>query len=371
MAPQQYKLCQPCRFTIAKSKVSFNYSWTMTKYPMLFILFLPAWLMAQTDSTLQTVLLETKEQEMIVSPSLSAMLVGERQWEVNLFNFLTTRDIKNIRITKTSFSGNPDTTISFFQSTRLEQRLQLQYGLPAGRRLNLGLDLYATHLRTDEDIHSSPLRVLGNQQSSGQSQRSISAIGPRIRWMPFVFLPELSVQGSAVFGLSKDLTTRQLYGRDRTQLLGQMTFYQRFRPWLYAFVQTDVSVFLKNDDFQNNTFSFPLFFYTSAQLVGLRARAYPKVYGLFSWSYAIVYDDNTRGEEWLVKRSFELQVGLGLLAQLEPRWGLTLWAQQPVAYGSESASSEVVARSWYGISLGVRYHWIPKSLRQSAGAIPP
>ncbi len=324
----------------------------------------PAWLSAQIDSTLQTIELNQQQPEILVSPSLSANLIGKNQWEVNLFNTLTARDIENTRITRNPVDNTNDTTITKTQYTRLDHILQIQYGLPRHPRLNVGLDLYATHLRADTNVHSSPFRVLGNSTEGGMSRREVTALGPRVRWMPFRKIPELTVQGSVVFGLSGDLTTRQIYGRDRTQLLTQITFYQRFQPWLYAFVQMDVSVFLKNNDFQNNTFSIPLFLYASANIWGLRSNVYPKVYGLFSWFYASRYDDHIRNEAWLRKTSYESQVGIGLLSQLNPRWGITIWTQKPIAYDLGSASNKIIAGSWYSVSLGVRYRWIPKSSLQ-------
>ena len=327
------------------------------------LFFLPGWLFAQTDSTLQTIELDQQQPEILITPSLSATLIGKNQWEVNIFNTLTTRDIENTRITKNPLDNTNDTTITQDQFTRLDHILQIQYGLPGRPRLNLGIDLYASHLRADTNVHSSPFRVLGNN-TEGVSRRDVTGLGPRVRWMPFRKVPELTIQGAVVFGLSKDLATRQIYGRDRTQLLTQITFYQRFQPWLYTFMQMDVSVFLKNDDFQNNTLSIPLFLYASANIWGLRSNAYPKVYGLISWFYAARYDDNIRGEAWLKKISYESQMGLGLLSQVSPRWGITFWAQKPVAHDLGSASNEVISGSWYTLSLGVRYHWIPKVARQ-------
>lgn len=316
----------------------------------------------RTDSTLQTIELSEQQPEILISPSLSANLIGRNQWEVNVINFLTTRDIRTTRITKRPFVERYDTTVTQSQSTRLEHIIQIQYGLQRNRRLNVGVDIYASHLRTDEEIARSPFRVLGNEAE--KSRRGITAFGPRVRWMPFRNIPEFSLQGAVIFGTSNDLTTRQIFGRDRTQLLTQFTFYQRFQPWFYAFVQADVSVLLKNDDFQNNTFSAPLFLYVAANIWGLRSNAYPKIYGLLSWFYASRYDDNTRGEEWLKKRAYESQIGLGILSQLTPRWGVTLWGQKPVSHDLGSVTNEVIPGSWYGLSLGIRYHWIPKTVRQ-------
>lgn len=337
---------------------------------ILIVFLLPNELIAQADSTLQTIELDQQRPEILISPSLSANLIGKGQWELNIFNTLTTRDIENTRILKRPFSNIYDTTITQNQFTRFENILQIQYGLRSRSRLNIGIDLYVSHLRSDTNVQSSPLRVLGNNTEGGMSRRDVSAIGPRLRWVPFRRLPELTLQGSVVFGVGSDLPTRQAYGRDRTQLLSQVTFYQRLQPWLHAFIQTDVSVFLKNDDFRNNTFTFPVFFYASANIRGLRSGAYPKMYGLLSLSYASRYDDNTRGEEWLVKRSFESQLGIGILSQLDPQWGVTLWAQKPIAHDLGSASSEVIPGSWYSLGLGLRYLWIPKAIRrqQSTGS---
>jgi hypothetical protein len=327
------------------------------------VLFLSHGLFAQNDSTLQTIQFDSEQPEILLSPSLSANLIGSNQWEINIFNTLITRNLENTRIQKRPFVDLYDTTITQNRSTRLENIIQIQHGIPGISRLNFGVDFYFSHVRGDSDISSSPFRVLGNNSETGTSIRNFSAIGPRIRWMPFRKLPELTVQGSVVFGVN-DPVRRTTYGRDRTQAMTQFTFYQRFRPWLYAFVQSDVSVFLRNDNFRNNTFSFPVFLFASANIWGLRSNAYPKIYALVSWSNASRYDDNTRGEDWLVKRSSESQMGVGLLSQWSPQWGVTLWSQKPISYESGYASYTVIPGSWYTLSLGLRYVWIPKSMKQ-------
>jgi hypothetical protein len=331
-------------------------------YLISFFLF-PSLLFAQVDSTLQTIEFDQQEHEILVSPTLSANLIGSNQWEVNIFNTLIIRDIENTRINKRPFINTYDTLITQFQDTRLENIIQIQHGLPVSTRLNIGIDIYVSHIRTDNNIKSSPFRVLGNNAEGGKSRRDITALGPRARWMPFRQVPELTLQGSVVFGLN-NLSTRKIYKRDRTQMLTQVTFYQRFQPWLYGFVQTDASVFLKNDDFQNNTFTFPVFLYASANIWGLRSNAYPKLYGLLSWSHASSYDDNIRGKEGLTKRSFESHVGIGILSQLDPQWGIQLWSYKPISHNIGSASNEVIPGSWYGLSLGLRYTWISLTERQ-------
>ncbi|MEB2774056.1 hypothetical protein SYJ56_01990 [Algoriphagus sp. D3-2-R+10] len=320
-------------------------------------------LFAQNDSTLQTIQFDPKPSQILLSPILSANLIGSNQWEINIFNTLTTRNIENIRIQKRPFVDLYDTTITQNRFSYMENLIQIQHGIPGLSRLNFGVDFYFSHVRGDSDINSSPFRVFGNNTETGSTYRDFSAIGPRIRWIPFRKLPELTVQGSVVFGVN-DSIRQTLYGRDRTQTLTQFTFYQRFRPWLYAFAQTDVSVYLKNDNYRNNTFSFPVFLFASANIWGLRSNAYPKLYALVSWSYASRYDDNIRGEDWLVKRSSESQIGVGLLSQWNPQWGVTLWTQKPIKYELGSASNTVIPKSWYSLSLGIRYVWSTKSNKQ-------
>ncbi|MEX2513043.1 MAG: hypothetical protein WD398_09065 [Cyclobacteriaceae bacterium] len=327
---------------------------------ILFLIFTHG-LYGQEDTLLQTIPIEEHPPELLVTPSLSANIIAERQWEVNLFNTLVYRDLRNTRITKRPFEEKYDTTISQSQFTRLENILQVQRGLPGRPHLNIGMDFYFSHIRIDEDIHRSPLNIFVDNQNAANSSRNLTAMGPRIRWMPFPALPELTLQGSVVFGINKDLPTRQVYGRDRTQVLTQATFYQRFRPWLYVFLQSDLSAFIKNKSVSNNTFGFPLFLFASANVLGLRDNAYPKLYVLFSGSYSARYDDHVRGKEWLVRRAFESQLGMGLLMHMNQQWGFTFWSQKPIAHDLGSASNALLPGSWNSFNLGIRYTWMTKS----------
>lgn len=316
-------------------------------------------LFAQNDSTLQTIKLDSVPSQIFLSPIISANLIGSNQWEINVFNTLTTRSLENTRIQKRPFVDEYDTTITQNKFSGLINIIQIQHGISDLPRLNFGVDLYFSHVHGDSNMNSSLFRVLGNNEETGFTERGFSAIGPRIRWIPFRRLPEFTVQSSLVFGVGNS-TRRTMFGRDRIQSLSQFTFYQRLRPWLYAYVQTDFSVYIKNDNYRNNTFSVPVFLLASANIWGVRSNQYPKLYTLVSWSYASRYDDNIRGEDWLVKRSYESQIGLGLLSQWNPQLGISLWAWKPITYELGSASNTVIPNSWYSIGIGIRYVWNSK-----------
>lgn len=310
---------------------------------------------AQQDTRLQTVELpDSNIRDYVVSPSLSATLIGKGQIEVNAFNTLSSQkiDIRNI-----DFQG--DTSFTQSHISRLEHSLQLQYGFSLNNRINAGIDIYASHVRGDSDLEGSVWRVLGNKEGTGMSNHGISGMGPRIRWMPFKSLPEFSVQTSAVFGLG-DWDTRKAFGRERTQLLAQFVFYQRFIERLYLFASVDASIFLRNKEVNNKTsFNFPLFLFGSYNLAGF-GPDYPKIYGMASLSYIPKFIDTPAKGGWQGE-GYDSFAGAGLLVQLSPQLGITLWGLKPLAYNLDLASTTILPGSWYTAALGIRYTYLPSS----------
>ena len=310
---------------------------------------------AQKDSSLQTVILpDSIDLQYVVSPSLSATLIGKGQIEINNFNTLLSQKIRRGRI-----NAPGDTTFTNIHSSRLEHILQIQYGFSQEARINAGIDVYASHVRGDKDLDGSVWRVLGNMEGTGSSIHGVSAMGARIRWMPFKNLPEFSVQTSAIFGLG-DSASKAAFGRERSQILAQFTFYQRFIERLYLFSSLDVSIFLKNKAVFNSTaFNFPLFLFASYQLTGI-GPDYPKLYGMASFSYIPKFVKIPIKNGW-DGEGYESQAGAGFLLQLGPQLGLTLWGFKPLAYNLDQNVTTVIPGSWYTGVLGIRYNFIPQN----------
>ena len=165
------------------------------------------------------------------SPSLSAGVIGPGQLEFATFNTLNTRDLE-----RTTELDPIRARVDYFRSRTFSQVFQLQYGLStqvrktrrrynrrAPGRINLGIDLYTYRSLTDNDLDSSPLKVF---QGNNQSLRAgLSGLGPRVRWVPFKGLPELTIQNALIFP-NPDSIKRQELNRENNLLLNQIGFYQ-------------------------------------------------------------------------------------------------------------------------------------------------
>lgn len=196
-------------------------------------------------------------------PGLAPQMIGQDQWEVLVFNPLTTFKLDN------------QVDSSVFRGTQLTHILQVNYGLLRNRRLNVGVELQYGHARSDSEETSSPFRVLGSQRETGRSFRSFSAAGLRLRAMPFGTLPELTLQSALLFPLGKDSLHRAALGRQRIEWQLQGGFYQRLQPWLTAFLDINYAVRFKSDE-NRQTDHIPGFnLLLSAELVRQRLFLYP------------------------------------------------------------------------------------------------
>lgn len=309
-------------------------------------------------SRLQPIILESRPvtTSYTLSPTLSAILIGKGQLEFNNFNtFQTFEQIQRFP----GLNGfRPDTLESALQNTRLDHVLQIQLGVSSQNRLNIGLDLYASHLLLDTSRNPLPLSIFRSADPGSFIFRGFSAIGPRIRWTPFEKLPELTIQSSLAFGLGQDFLKRMNFERDRTQFLTQFVIYQNFAQRFTALGEVGFSVFIRNNDNPRTTFNFPIFLYTSAQLTGLSAENFPKVYTLLSFFHQSNYwaGENIDGFNRISRTN---HIGLGLTSQLSWQWAVFLIGQTKINGSIENSNPFLISveqNNWYIFTLGLRYY---------------
>ena len=323
--------------------------------------------MAQTDTLsesdrLQPIMLSEEKLAYPVSPFLSAILVGKGEWEINQITTLQTRETEVVQSQLNPNVVRVDTVTLVSRTTNLDHTLQLQVGVSKNYRFNVGVDLYVSQYRNDEDVNRSALKILSSGDDQAVVLRGVSAIGPRIRWIPFKNIPELNVQASAVFGLGDDLLKKVVFGTDRTQLQGQVVYVWTINRRLDAVVQGAGSVLLPGDFNNDETYGFNFFGYLSAQLTGMAYNDFPKLFAFGSWAYQSVYDTE-EGEDW--KNVLNLsQVGLGLSLQFNPQFSLFLLGQTTLAENTAKPPIaeifSVTENNWNLLTLGFRVYF-PKS----------
>ena len=298
-----------------------------------------------------------REAAGVISPIVSSVLVGPGQWEFNHISAFQTREFALTQAQLNSTTVMPDTVTNISRNSSLDHVFQIQYGLSRNYRFNIGLELYVSQFRNDMLPDRSGLEILNKADENAVVLRDITAIGPRIRWVPFGGLPEFSVQAAALFGQGTDLAKRTTLGAERTQFQSLLVFYQQFGQRFNVLLQSGASIVAPNEKIGRDitSFSIPAYAQFSAQLTGLGANDFPKLFGFGSGSYAINIDQRKGADE--SQTSSFLQIGLGVSLQLSPNWSLFVLAQRVLDEETEPEFEEDIAieqNNWNGLALGLR-----------------
>lgn len=277
----------------------------------------------------------------IFNPLLSTVVIPQKQSEIIFFNFLSSRQLETTRII------GSDTSIENSRQSSFLHIVQFNYGLSEKWRLNMGADIFYAHVRSDSDSESSYWRVLGNQKSTGESTHGVQAIGPRLRWSPFKYVPELMLQSAVHFSVSNDLLKKRKLGLERTRWQHQVTFYQHLFRHTWQ-LQADASILLENENRRQTTYSFSI---SSYHVFEIRPEQ------LFAFG-SIIYSTNREKSRLggLRQISYNLLGGVGLFWQIKPaRWSMNAQYTFPISHDIGSLITEVEPGTWWNFSVGARY----------------
>lgn len=264
----------------------------------------------------------------------SPAMIGQRQWEFILFNVMATQKVDFTR----------DSMTTRFRNTSAQHLLQVTYGITRNRRLNAGVDLQYLHTRSDSDPGSSPFKVFGNDTTSGKSYHTLSAVGLRLRALPFRKVPEFTIQSAIYFPTAGSGIPKVELDVARIQWFLQLAFYQQFRPWLYGFAGLTGSVKFANDTQKQTTYALPVNLTLMAEVIRRRVYLYP----------SLNYSANFEGSP-LKRRGSQFTYGLGAQYYPSPHFTLNLEFQFPIKIELNSLTSESVPGSYTLFNLGFRY----------------
>lgn len=264
----------------------------------------------------------------------SPAMIAPRQAEFILFNGMATQRV--------DFTRDSVTTRS--RGTTAQHLLQLTFGLTRNRRVNAGVDLQYLHTRGDSDPGSSPFRVFGNDTLTGKSYHTLSAVGLRVRALPFSKLPEFTVQSAVYFPTPATDIPRVELDVARIQWLVQLAFYQQLRPWLYGFAGLTGSVKFANDTQKQTTYALPVNLTLMAEVIRRRVFLYP------SFNYSANFEGSP-----LKRRGSQLTYGFGAQYYPSPNFTLNLEVQLPIKIELNSLTSESVPGTYRFFNLGIRY----------------
>lgn len=229
----------------------------------------------------------------VIVPAVSSVLLNNKQIEVNLFNsILSANKYRN------DFGNLSDLNV---RNTYFNSSLQFTYGLSKKARWNIGLDVFSSFGRIDNDINSSILKVFSsNVEGNSKYAKALTSISPRIRWKPFRRNYHYTIQGSVMLPIPMSTEKKDILGQNRTYILTQFLYNQPLTERLFLFAQLALQYGFKKGDMSS-------IFYPP--LTGYLCYLLPEKTILFSlFNYIPIY---SKKENW-ISDGFTLQIGAGL-----------------------------------------------------------
>ncbi len=233
------------------------------------------------------------------------------------------------------------------RQTIFEHALQVSHGFSKSQRWDIGVEMRYAHTRLDSIANSSPWKALSDDDKGGDTYRGLSWLGIRTRIMPFSKLPELTLQGTALFPINGDYRDRRNLGANRIQASLGATFFRKPFNHTYYFLSVEWKTFFR--DIENDKVSHT----PSVGAYLIREMMSRRLYVLaglaYSPNYEQFYDNGP------LRKTSEFFLGfIGLQYQPNRKFGLYLNTQTPFILDSGSDYIQWVRQSYSAWSLGFR-----------------
>ena len=231
--------------------------------------------------------------------------------------------------------------------TSMDNTIRVSYGFSENKRWDLGATIQYRQIRLDNDARSSPFRVFEGDSFSGNSERGFSKLGLQFRWMPFVKVPELTLQSSLNFPIAKNDQLKAELGAQRISFDLNATWFNEFYAQTYLFFQTGWTTRFKNERRDNSTHHALGSIYLVKRIFN------QKVYFFPSLTYFNSMEQFNSGGR-LNQTNYQLLWGGGI--QYQPNTQISIFAQfqAPFILESGSKNSEWIKDSYSAFSLGFR-----------------
>ncbi len=268
---------------------------------------------------------------LVIAPGLTPV-VAKGQTEIGFFN---------------AFATYKTDDTSGYRGAQLVNFLQLQHGFSEQNTFSAGVDLLFSNLRYGPPSEVGAFDALGKVPPNGVAAHALSAVGLRLRYIPFVRHYEFTLQGSLYFPVAST-ENRALLDEDRVRLSVQGNYSTLFAPGWYIVGQIGPQVRFSNNTRKQTTWELPLNVYLIRRIATTASGQRFYVFGSFGYfsSFEKRYKGSLRQVNWL------LFAGLGGQWVISPEWSLSLgWQALPAyddAYGIKKGSYST-------LSLGVRY----------------
>lgn len=259
-----------------------------------------------------------------------SILFEKGEWEaVSFFNLYTQTEARD---------RNGDLQDLGLRQTFLNTNFQFTYGITKDGRFNVGLDLMVNRAVYDTD-EGSPLNVIFG--SGDFSRTVVSALGPRIRFVPFAKLSNLSIESSFLIPIASSLESPQFVAHDRYTWWTRFFYDHKITNEWRVFLETGLLYRFKRNDNQVDFFRIPSSVFLSYFPTGKIS-----LYTFAQYAPRFETIANDVDEQFGINAWFT-QVGVGAKYQLLPSLGLE------ASYGKFIASRNDGAG--YLINFGLRY----------------
>ena len=266
-----------------------------------------------------------------IAPGLTPV-VANNQTEIGFFNTFV-----NYRTADTSQ----------YRAAQLTQILQLQRGMSRQNRFSAGVDLVFSNLRFGPASEVAPFAALGSTPALGIGLHTLSAVGLRARYVPFIEHYEFTLQSTLIFPVSTQ-QNRITLREDRTRFSVQGNYATLFAPGWYVVAQVSPQVRLSNDDRKQTTWELPLNAYLIRRV--LTTASGQRLYVFASAGYFSSFEK--RYKAGLRQVNWQVNAGVGAQWVFNPQWSLSLGWQGLPAYDDTTG---IKKGSYSAVSLGVRY----------------
>lgn len=284
---------------------------------------------------LATAAVQAQEEESNLEKFTPAVLFGKGTWELNSFyNLYTQNQGRNSDGESFDFGE---------RQTFLNIMYQFTLGVSDNARLNVGLDVWVNKSLYDGDRTGNPFKVLLFDEENF-SRTVVSAIGPRVRFVPFESLSNFSVQSSFLFPVAQDQETPRFTSHDRYTSFTQFFYDHKINNEFRLFLEADLLYRIKRNSEQVNFLRTPvsafLSYFPSSRVT---------LFGFAQYSPRFERVSNEVDETYGLSEDF-FQLGGGLKYQWSRRLGIEL------SYGNFIASKGINgAGAGYSLNLGFRY----------------
>ena len=290
---------------------------------LLFVLFLPALAIAQTEPN--------DSLGLAIAPGLTP-IIANSQTEIGFFN---------------TFATYRTADTSDYRAAQLTNILQIQRGMSRQNRFSAGVDLVYSNLRFGPSSEVAPFAALGATPALGIATHTLSAVGLRARYVPFIEHYEFTLQSTLYFPVSTQ-QNRITLGEDRTRFSIQGNYATLFAPGWYVVGQVSPQVRLSNDDRKQTTWELPLNAYLIRRILttasGQRLYVFASA-GYFS-NFEKRYKAGLRQVNWF------LNAGAGAQWVFDAQWSISLGWQGLPAFDETTG---IKKGSYAALSLGARY----------------